>query len=249
MKVIASYSIKGGVGKTVSSVNIAYAAAEAGHRTLLVDLDPQGASSFYFRVKPSKKFKAKRFFSSSRQFEMHIRGSDYGRLDILPANINYRNFDSLLGGMQKSHMRLKKTLKHISHQYDVVVLDCPPTIGILSENVFVAADIIVVPVIPTTLSERTFEQLLKFFRNSNYPVRNIRAFFSMVQTNNRLHKETVLRMRGKYKQFLSTIVPMSADVERMGVRREPVICYAPSRAGSRAYRRLCAELLQDMGLS
>jgi len=248
MKVIASYSIKGGVGKTVSSVNVAYAAAEAGHRTLLIDLDPQGASTFYFRVRPAKKLKAKKFFTNMHQFEMNIRGSDYGRLDILPANLSYRNFDTLLGGMKKSRMRLKKTLKQLSHQYDVVVLDCPPTIGVLSENVFIAADVVVVPVIPTTLSERTFEQLLKFFHDSNYPVKHIRAFFSMVQTNNRLHRDTVQRMRGRYKQFMSTIVPMSVDIERMGIRREPVICYAPSRPGSRAYRRLCTEILQDMGL-
>ncbi len=246
MKTLASYSIKGGVGKTACSVNIAYAAAEAGHRTLLVDLDPQGASSFYFRVRPSRHLKAKGFFSKSTRLAQNIRGSDYPRLDILPANLHYRKFDALLGGLRKSQGRLRKTLKRLGDQYDVVVLDCPPNIGMLSENVFVAADLIVVPVIPTTLSERTFEQLLDFFHKSDYPPESIRAFFSMAQANNRLHKETMTRMRNAYRQFLKTVIPLSTDIERMGVHREPVLCYASSRPGALAYRTLCEELLREV---
>lgn len=246
MKTIASYSIKGGVGKTACSVNIAYAAAEAGQRTLLVDLDPQGASSFYFRVAPSKKIGGKGFFKGSDRLEKNIRASDYPGLDILPANLRFRKFDVLLSAMRKSHERLRKTLARLKNDYDVVVLDCPPNIGLLSENIFVAADLIVVPVIPTTLSERTFAQLLEFFDKGGYPTGKIRGFFSMVQANNRLHKDTIARMRARYKQLLRVPIPQSVDIERMGVMREPVLRYAPSRTGSRSYRLLCEELLREL---
>ncbi len=248
MKTIASYSIKGGVGKTAFSVNMAYASADAGMRTLLVDLDPQGASSFYFRVRPSEKLKAKGFFDRPASLEKNIRGSDYGRLDILPANLHYRKFDARLGLMQKPNSRLKKALKRLSRQYDVVILDCPPNIGLLSESVFVAADVIVVPVIPTTLSERTFVQLLKFFADAKYPRDHIQAFFSMAQTNNRLHRDTMARMREKYPAFLDTVIPQSIDVERMGIMREPVLAYAPKHSGAQAYRKLCEELLTRTGM-
>lgn len=246
MKTIALYSIKGGVGKTAAAVNLAYASAESGKRTLLVDLDPQGASSFYFRVRPARKLKAKRFFKNTTRVESSIRGSDFERLDILPANLDYRRFDVMLNRMHRSRSRLKKMLKGLGADYDVVVLDCPPNIGVLSENVFVAAGIIVVPVIPTTLSERTFEQLRKFFKKKGYPINTICAFFSMVQTNNRLHRETMQRMHIRHNCFLNSVIPLSVDIERMGIRREPVFRYAPTRPGALAYRALCTELLAAM---
>ncbi|WP_176562863.1 ParA family protein [Paracoccus liaowanqingii] len=162
MKIVACYSNKGGVGKTAASVNLAYAFAKAGKRVLLCDLDPQGASGFYFRVKPSEKLENEAFFEDVKQFTKAIRGSDYDNLEILPANMTFRDFDVFLSRMKNSRSRLKKSLKAVGGDYDVIVLDCPPNISMLSENVLQASDLIVVPVIPTTLSERTFEQLLDF---------------------------------------------------------------------------------------
>ena len=165
MKVVSCYSIKGGVGKTATSVNIAYMAAEAGYRTLLVDLDPQGASSFYFRVKPSKKQRGKRLINASQSLFKQIKASDFENLDIIPAHMSFRHFDNLLGQLKKSNNRLSKTFETLSKDYDLIVLDCPPTLSYLSEAVFTASDVIFVPVIPTTLSERTYEQLQLFFNS------------------------------------------------------------------------------------
>ncbi|ETX11416.1 cobyrinic acid a,c-diamide synthase, partial [Roseivivax halodurans JCM 10272] len=176
MKIIACYSNKGGVGKTATSVNLAQSIAEAGHRVLLCDLDPQGASGFYFRVKPSKTLKDERFFKDVKRFTGAIRGSDYENLDVLPANMSFRDFDIFLSRMKNSRSRLKKALKAGGTDYDIVVLDCPPNISALSENVFRASDAIVVPVIPTTLSERTFEQLLDFFAENKLARKKILGF-------------------------------------------------------------------------
>ena len=151
MKIVACYSNKGGVGKTASAVNIAYGLAKAGQRVLLCDLDPQGASGFYFRVKPSKKLTDERFFTDVKRFTSAIRGSDFDNLDILPANMSFRDFDVFLSRMKNSRSRLKKALKSVDKDCDVVLLDCPPNISTLSENVFRASDAVVVPVIPTTI--------------------------------------------------------------------------------------------------
>ena len=100
MQIIACYSNKGGVGKTATAVNVAYAAAASGRRTLLCDLDPQGASGFYFRVKPSKKLTEARFFEDEERLTRAIRASDYENLDILPANMSFRDFDVFLSRMK-----------------------------------------------------------------------------------------------------------------------------------------------------
>lgn len=242
MKVVSCYSIKGGVGKTATSVNIAYMAAESGLRTLLIDLDPQGASSFYFRVKPSKKQQGKRLLNGSQTLLKQVKASDYDNLDIIPAHMSFRNFDTLLSQLKKSNSRLNKTFKNLSDDYDLIILDCPPTISYLSEAVFTASDVIFVPVIPTTLSERTYEQLLEFFKNEGFPKKRIVPFFTMVQSQKTLHKSTMKNMKNRYDRFLNSKIPFSVDIESMGEHRAPVAAFAKHRPANKAYKSLWKEM-------
>lgn len=243
MRIIACYSNKGGVGKTATSVNLAHAYAQAGRRVLLCDLDPQGASGFYLRVKPSKKLTEARFFEDVKKFTNAIRASDFDGLDVLPANMTYRDFDIFLSRMRNKRSRLKKALNSVGGDYDVIVLDCPPNFSTLSENIFKAADVIVVPVIPTTLSERTFEQLVTFFDAHKLRKKKLHAFFSMVQRRKTLHQETMKAMNKLYrKRFLKACIPFASDIERMGQHRAPVSTFARRSAAASAYRALFEEL-------
>jgi len=247
MKIIACYSNKGGVGKTATTVNLAYELAQAGHRTLLCDLDPQGASGFYFRVKPSKKLENEAFFKDVKCFTQAIRGSDYDNLDILPANMTFRDFDIFLSRMKNSRSRLKKALKSVNNDYDVILLDCPPNISSLSESVFKASDHIVVPVIPSTLTVRTFEQLIDFFKSHQLSRKKLIPFFSMVQRQKKLHTDTMDQLNSRYKNtFLESTVPFSTDVEKMGIHRAPVATFAHSRPAAKAYHSLWNELQKKL---
>lgn len=248
MKIIACYSNKGGVGKTAASVNLAHVFATSGRRVLLCDLDPQGASGFYFRMKPSKKLTEAGFFQDVEKFTGAIRGSDFEDLDVLPANARFRDFDIFLSRMRDDRSRLKKALKAVKGDYDVILLDCPPNITTLSENVFRAADVVLVPVIPTTLSQRTFDQLADFFRDNDLPTKKLHAFFSMVQGIKILHGETITAMReASPKRFLEARIPFASEVERMGVHRAPVTATAPASNAARAYRALHDELCDRIG--
>ncbi len=242
MKIIACYSNKGGVGKTATSVNLAYASAIKGRSTLLCDLDPQGASGFYFRVKPSKKLRNKAFFKDVNGFLDAIRASDFDNLDLLPANMSYRDFDIFLSRMKNSRSRLKKALREVRNDYDVIILDCPPNISLLSENVFKTADKIVVPVIPTTLSVRTFEQLHDFFKENEYQRKKLLPFFSMVQKSKKLHKETMVALRKKYKSLLKNYIPFSSEIEKMGIHRAPVLTFAGKDFAADAYGKIWNEI-------
>jgi len=242
MKILSSYSIKGGVGKTALAVNLAFALREAGHRTLLLDLDPQGAATFYFRVAGAEKFRMRDAGALAEGLRCNIRESDFPGLDIIPSNLGYRHFDILLDGMAKRRRQLRKVLEEFKPDYDVILMDCPPNITLLSENVFRASDAILVPVIPTVLSRRTLEQLAGFFRDEELPAGMLRPFFSMVQKRNRMHREIMDDLPASYPGFLKTAIPFSADVEKMGLHRMPLLAYSRASAAATAYRALCDEI-------
>ena len=142
MKVLATYNIKGGVGKTATAVNLAYLAAAEGARTLVWDLDPQGAASFYFRVKPKVKGGSEALITGRRALDRAIKGTDFDNLDLIPADFSYRNMDLELGEAKKRTRRIDLLLRPLAKHYDYVFLDCPPSISLVSENVFRAADVL-----------------------------------------------------------------------------------------------------------
>ena len=242
MITIACYNIKGGVGKTASAVNLSYLAAQGGASTLVWDLDPQGAASFYFRIKPRIKGGSFGLFQRKHVLEEVIKATDYPRLDLIPADFSYRNMDLLLEQQRKPGTRLKKLIKPLRHQYHFMFLDCPPSISLVSENIFAAADVLLVPTIPTTLSLRTLEQLTGFCDNENYRHLKVIPFFSMVDRRKSLHREIVEERAGVLKNAPVNYIPYASEVEQMGTRRAPLDTYAHASWAARAYRDMWAEL-------
>lgn len=245
MTIFAVYNIKGGVGKTAASVNLSYLSSRDNRRTLLCDMDPQGSASYYFRTKPKKKHSASKLLSGSGSIVNYIRGTDYEGLDILPADFTYRNLDLELDGYKKSTRRIEKILKPLKKEYDHIFLDCPPNITLLSENIFQAADMLIIPFIPTTLSLLSFNKLLDFFKESGIDRKKLYLLFSMVQSQKNMHTEMMQRISTR-KRVLQYHIPFLADVEKMGIHRKPVMEFAPKSKASQAYGQVWIELLQHL---
>ncbi len=241
VKVLSVYNIKGGVGKTAAAVNLSYLAAQAGWRTLLCDFDPQGASSYYLRIKPEDKMKPKKLLKGGSFAHKQIKESDYPNLELLPAHLDYRHFDLLLDKQKKSKSRLRAFFDGFAEDYDLIVIDAPPNITLLSENIFRASDLVLIPVIPTTLSLLTYAQIRAFFDQEDLPARRARAFFSMVEKRKSLHRETVEKYLQEDPHFFAVQIPMASVVEKMGPNRAPVPSYAASSPAARAYGELWRE--------
>ena len=242
MRVIALYSIKGGVGRTAACVNLAYLSGLDGARTILCDLDPQGSSTYYFRIRPARKFGPRKLIRGGAGMERKIRGTDYRNLDLLPASLSHRNLDLALDSVKHSKRRLHKTLHSLEHDYDHVFLDCAPSIGLVSENIFGAADHIVVPFVPTTLSLVSYEKLLKFFDDQGMDSSSVVAFFSMAEPRKRMHRDLMEQMGCPKGRFMSTVIPFLSDIERMGLDREPVVCSKPTSVAASRYHQLWQEI-------
>jgi cellulose biosynthesis protein BcsQ len=242
VKVFATYNIKGGVGKTATAVNLAYLSAREGARTLVWDLDPQGAATFYFRIKPKVKGGSRKLVRGKRSIDLTIRGTDFEGLDLLPADFSYRHMDIDLERTKRPHQQLARLLLPLALQYDHLFLDCPPSISLVSEGVFVASDILIVPTIPTTLSLRTLTQLYRHLEDQPSRKPQMLPFFCMVDRRKALHRQVTESAADLAVPLLETEIPYSSVVEQMGIRRAPLATFAAGSAAAKAYQTLWAEI-------
>ena len=244
-RVLATYNIKGGVGKTSAAVNLAYLAARDGGRTLLWDLDPQGASTYLFRVRPKVRGGARKLIRRRTTADAVIKGTDHPGLDLLPADFSYRHMDLALNDAKHSTRVLGAVLEPLRDEYDWIFLDCPPSISLVSESVFKAADALLVPIIPATLSSRTFEQLASLIEEGAGP--QVLAFFSMVEVRKSLHREVMASLRGLHRvSLLGAAIPSADEVERMGSERDVVAAFAPRGRAALAYEALWMDVLRRL---
>ena len=248
MRIISGYNIKGGVGKTATVVNLAYLCAKEGHKTLIWDLDPQGAASYYFRIKPKVKGGGKRLLEHKSALDDAIKGTDYHNLDLLPADFSYRNMDFLLETKKKPMNRLRKLLQPLIGEYDFIFLDCAPGISLTSENILHTSNIVIVPTIPTTLSLRTLAQLIKFTKNNKLTDMDLIPLFSMVDRRKTIHRMIVNNPPKTPDPALKSCIPYASDVEKMGTYRQPVGSFAPNSTAAKAYEAVWNELKTRMKL-
>jgi len=221
MKILATYNIKGGVGKTSTAVNIGHLAARDGLRVLLWDLDPQGAASFLLRVRPRVKGGGKALIKGRRELDAAIKGTDFDRLDLLPADFTYRNLDLILDSTKKPTERLDRLLRPLADEY-----------------------VLLVPLIPTTLSVRTLDQLSDFIAGFDGHKPQVLAFCSMIDRRKRLHREIAEQLPEERSDVARTVIPALSLIERMSVERAPVTAFAPRSAAARQYAALWEEVAE-----
>jgi cellulose biosynthesis protein BcsQ len=245
MFIASLYNLKGGVGKTASCVNFAYMAATDGYRTLLWDLDPQGASSFYYNAQPRAKASVKKIMEHELSLDEAIMATDYDHLDIIPSDLSARKLDILLDGHNATRKYLRNLLKPLEGQYDFVFIDCPPGFSLLADNIFFASDAVLMPVIPTTLSLRTYELVKNYFEDKEIGLEKLMCFFTMADTRKKMHNE-IMQSLYKDKRFFEYYIPYLSDVEKMGVHHAPVEVFARSSYAAMCYRALWNEIKEGV---
>jgi cellulose biosynthesis protein BcsQ len=219
-----------GVAKTSAAVNRAYSAPAGAGRGLLWDRDPQGAATNRFRVKPRVNVGGKKLVRANSDVHRLVSGTDFERLDLLPADFTYRRMDLALDATNKPTRSLARVLAPLSDECDYIFLD-----PLVSESIFETADVLLVPIIPASLSSRTFRQLHDVVAAEAATLR-VMAFFSMVDRRKRLHGDVIASLAPDHGELVRAAIPSASDVEPMGERRTVLDGFAAGGRAAEAHR-------------
>ncbi len=234
-KIIAIYSLKGGVGKTTLAVNLAWEAATLSkRRTLLWDLDGQAAATFILGHDVGLENAAEATIRRGLDPKKRICATAVPGLDLLPADISLRDLDVTFRDLDKKK-RLAKLAGELGGHYDRIVIDCPPGLTDTSEQILRAADLVIVPVIPSALSRRALETVEAHIRSNKGLDAPLLPVFSMVDRRRSLHRAAL----AESPEWLA--IPMASAYEAMAQRRAPLGAFAPrSSAGVAAVAKVWA---------
>ena len=247
MNVLALYQLKGGVGKTSTAVNLASLAAASGLQVLLWDLDPQGAATWLSGVDATLDAKSKHWLKGKSALGRYVERSPVGGFDVLPAASAHRLLDVLLNKVDHPEQALAKLLKPFSEHYQLVILDAPPSLSHLADNVMIAADCVLLPVIPGFLAQRTLELVAERMDVLKQPRRKMAAFYTMVDRRRTVHREQRQVQPVTGVSWLDTDIPYASSVERMGLYRQPLSGFtAASDPANAAYAALWLAVQQQL---
>ena len=249
-RVIAMCNQKGGVGKTTTTINLAAALAEYGRRVLIVDFDPQGAASVGLGISPHELDRTIYNLLMERDADIHeiIRRTAVPNLDLLPANIDLSAAEVQLVGEVARDSVLARVLRPVMDGYDVVFIDCQPSLGLLTVNALTASHGVLIPLECEFFALRGVALLIETIekvRDRLNPRLEVDGILATMYDSRTLHaREVVTRVREAFGDtLLHTVIGRTVKFPDATVAAEPITQYAPTHAGAEAYRQLARELV------
>lgn len=251
VKVIAIANQKGGVGKTTTAVNLAACLAQKGRKVFMLDADPQGnaTSGLGFDKRDIKKCIYDTLINDVMMKDVLLH-SDYENLDVIPATIQLAGAEIELVSLMNREGRLKNALERVKHDYDYVLIDCPPSLGLLTINALTAANSVLVPIQCEFYALEGVSQLMNTIklvqRNLNPALKLEGVLMTMFDQRTNLSSDVVGEVRKYFNtKMYNTIIPRNVRLSEAPSHGQPVIVYDPKSKGAQVYMELAAEVLGD----
>lgn len=241
---------KGGVGKTTTAINLSAACAMAGRRVLLIDLDPQSNSSLSFLDPTAVNSGSYELFTEPNMpFSDLVQKTDVKNLDIIPARINLAKLEAKLIGEFDAAFRLRDRLEKVKLDYDLIVIDTPPTLGIITVNALVAAKHVIIPIQSSYFALEGTDDLLetieKIRSRPNPELNLLGVLVTLFDRRTALSKDVDRHIREVFgKRTFNTIITRSVRLEESPAHKKPIFDYAPKSSGAGEYQSLAKEVLK-----
>ena len=248
-KIISIANQKGGVGKTTTSINIAAILSKKGKKVLLIDTDPQGNATSGVGVNKEQEFSVYDVLVGEVEIEKTLQDTNVKNLKVCPSNINLAGAEVELVSMMSREHRLKEGLEQIRDEYDYIIIDCPPSLGLITLNAFTASDSVLIPVQCEYYALEGLGQLLNTINlvrkhlNKNLQIEG--AVLTMYDVRTNLSNQVVKEVKRYFEnKVYKTVIPRNVKLSEAPSYGMPITIYDPKSKGAKCYEKLVREILK-----
>ena len=249
-KIISLANQKGGVGKTTTTVNLSTILAKKGKKVLLIDTDPQGNATSGLGVSKDVELSVYDILIGDTEFDETLQETAIKNLKVCPSNISLAGAEVQLVSMMSREQRLKTKLDKIKDQYDYILIDCPPSLGLVTLNAFTASDSVLIPVQCEYFALEGLGQLLntvnlvKKHLNKNLEIEG--ALLTMYDARTNLSNQVVKEVKKYFEdKVYKTVIPRNVRLSEAPSYGMPITVYDPRSKGAKAYEKFAKELLKN----